>query len=610
MDATLEPRLVIQGNTGTPYADGTFIVAAYQRGYRWGRDEVRALLDDIVANERDAETADRKVTDYFLQPVVVIRRGEDASGPRWELVDGQQRLTTLYLVVKYIQKHLPSARLAYTLTYETREDSAEFLDSLASGLADANIDYHHIATAYREIERWFDEQGNAALAATAMHTALAKWVYVIWYEAPADTSPTDLFIRLNRDRIPLTESELVKALVMSSSGVERREEVAAQWDRFELDLREPQFWAFLTGSDEPRSTHIDFLLETLPTVGSTGELDESRHWLFGRARDDIKARGVEEFWRSVVAQHGLLTGWFKDPGLYHRIGYLVAIGDSISDLVALSSGRTHSAFRDGLVERTRQRLGLTRDQVSLLRYGKNAANDRNCTRLLLLMNVETVFADRARARRRQERAGDHPAHRFNFHEYARAAWSLEHIHAQHSESPSDEKGRRAWLRMHREKIEKQVWPKEARPGVEKLLADLTTHGARPDIQVDEPGFGRLRDRVITLFDAPGADEDEDTHGLGNLALLQRDINSALNNAVFAIKRDRILALDKEGAYLLPCTRNVFLKYYTAGDHQPSLWGPDDRGCYYDELVRRVGPFLTGEAEDATEELTDDAEVVA
>ena len=333
MDATLEPRLVIQGRPGIPYIDGTFIVAAYQRGYRWGRDEVRALLDDIVANERDAETADRRIADYFLQPVVVINRGADASGPRWELVDGQQRLTTLYLVVKYIQEHLPSARVAYTLTYETREGSGDFLDSLASGLADANIDFHHIAAAYREIEQWFDEQGNAALAATAMHTALAKWVYVIWYEARAGTSPTDLFIRLNRDRIPLTESELVKALVLSSSGVERREEVAAQWDRFELDLREPQFWAFLTGSDEPRSTHIDFLLETLPAVGPTGMLDESRHWIFGRARDDIKARGVEEFWRSVVAQHGLLTGWFRDSDLFHRIGYLVAIGDSISDLI-------------------------------------------------------------------------------------------------------------------------------------------------------------------------------------------------------------------------------------------------------------------------------------
>ena len=60
------------------------------------------------------------------------------------------------------------------------------------------------------------------------------------------------------------------------------------------------------------------------------------------------------------------------------------------------------------------------------------------------------------------------------------------------------------------------------------------------------------------------------HGLGNLALLQRDFNSKLNNAVFALKRERILQLDEAGAYILPCTRNVFLKYYTASAEPAAL----------------------------------------
>ena len=582
MDATLEPQLVIQGRPGVPYVEGDFLVAAYQRGYRWGREEVRALLDDITANERDAEAEGRNPPDYFLQPVVVIRRGDDPTAKSWELVDGQQRLTTLYLIVKYIRKHLPGAQLGYTLSYETREDSATFLKSLDPRLADDNIDFRHIASAYTHIEEWFEEQGNASLAATSMHTALAKWVYVIWYEAPTNTPPTDLFIRLNRDRIPLTESELVKALVLSSNGVERREEVAAQWDRFEQDLRDPSLWAFLTGTDSKPATYIDFLLETMPSPLGTGhaERDESRHWLFGRARDQVRARGVERFWSAVVAHHGLLAGWFKDRELHHRIGYLVAIGDRITNLVALSQDLTHSAFGAALEERTRQRLGLSRDDVSLLRYGKSARTDRDCTRVLLLMNVQTVLAS------------EDPAHRFNFHAYAAAGWSLEHIHAQRSESPDDEKGRREWLAVHQEKIAGQPWPSDSRTVVDQLLADLTTQRARPLTQVDAPGFERLRDRVITLFDAPDAASDEDTHSLGNLALLQREINSMLNNAVFALKRDRMLELDRHGVYLLPCTRNVFLKYYTAGTEQASLWGPSDRGAYYDELAFRVGPFLT------------------
>ncbi len=67
---------------------GQFFVPGYQRGYRWGREEVTRLLDDI------SESSGRK---YFLQPVVAKRRDDG----KWELVDGQQRLTTLLRVIRY-----------------------------------------------------------------------------------------------------------------------------------------------------------------------------------------------------------------------------------------------------------------------------------------------------------------------------------------------------------------------------------------------------------------------------------------------------------------------------------------------------------------------------
>jgi hypothetical protein len=62
--------------------------------------------------------------------------------------------------------------------------------------------------------------------------------------------------------------------------------------------------------------------------------------------------------------------------------------------------------------------------------------------------------------------------------------------------------------------------------------------------------------------------------------------------VFALKRERILELDSEGAYILPCTRNAFLKYYTAAeDQQLSVWGRQDRRPYYEKLLSAVGEFL-------------------
>ena len=70
-----------------------FYIPEYQRGYRWTSREVTDLLNDIaefINNGRPGQT-------YCLQPLVVKRL--DAS---WEVIDGQQRLTTLWLFHWYI----------------------------------------------------------------------------------------------------------------------------------------------------------------------------------------------------------------------------------------------------------------------------------------------------------------------------------------------------------------------------------------------------------------------------------------------------------------------------------------------------------------------------
>jgi uncharacterized protein with ParB-like and HNH nuclease domain len=87
MDAVwpMPPRSAIDGTlklTPVMKIKGKFTVRGYQRGYRWGKDEVRQLIDDIV------DKAVIEGRNYCLQPVVV-KRQDDA----WELIDGQQRLS-------------------------------------------------------------------------------------------------------------------------------------------------------------------------------------------------------------------------------------------------------------------------------------------------------------------------------------------------------------------------------------------------------------------------------------------------------------------------------------------------------------------------------------
>lgn len=116
----------------------------------------------------------------------------------------------------------------------------------------------------------------------------------------------------------------------------------------------------------------------------------------------------------------------------------------------------------------------------------------------------------------------------------------------------------------------------------------------------EEKFRKLEDEILAAFAATGDPLlGDDVHLLHNLALLDRGHNSALGNSVFEVKRQEILRLDREGAYIPPCTRNAFLKYYTDNaDLQLHVWGPQDREAYYNQLRSVIEPYLLPESADA------------
>ena len=277
---------------------GRFYVPAYQRGYRWGEVEVRRLLEDIWESRDEP---------YYLQPVVVKRHGDE-----WELVDGQQRLTTLFLIFQYMKSEgLQSSGAGYSLRYETRVDSAAYLEELDPDLRQKNIDFFHIYECYRCICEWVDAHaGRRQYVANKFYDALFEHVRVIWYEAADDLDATTLFTRLNVGRIPLTDAELVKAILLSRSrgglGMTNRAlEIAAQWDVIERDLREPELWAFITGKASEDPTHISLLLDTI--AGGPPGRDRPLFHTFETLRERIDAN-PQEFWNEVVELHSLVLG--------------------------------------------------------------------------------------------------------------------------------------------------------------------------------------------------------------------------------------------------------------------------------------------------------------
>jgi uncharacterized protein with ParB-like and HNH nuclease domain len=69
-----------------------YLVPKYQRGYAWTDEEVGDLISDLAESFRDFDNED-----YLLGQIIVCPESED--NPVWELIDGQQRTTTLYLLI-------------------------------------------------------------------------------------------------------------------------------------------------------------------------------------------------------------------------------------------------------------------------------------------------------------------------------------------------------------------------------------------------------------------------------------------------------------------------------------------------------------------------------
>lgn len=99
-----------------------FRVPAYQRGYRWTKKEVTDLLEDLWEFH---QSEPKKQQFYCLQPIVIQKNGEF-----YDVLDGQQRLTTLYLLLSYLDDRRRedgySAPL-FEISYASRPESQQFL---------------------------------------------------------------------------------------------------------------------------------------------------------------------------------------------------------------------------------------------------------------------------------------------------------------------------------------------------------------------------------------------------------------------------------------------------------------------------------------------------
>ena len=568
---------------------GDFTIEAYQRGYRWGEDEVKHLLEDI-----------NKIPDgqkYCLQPVVVKK----VNG-KYELIDGQQRMTTLYLIMKYLNAIVD---IKYSIEYTTRKGSKELLkkiDEIDLSSPSSNIDELFVKKSYSIIKTWFNGEKFKMIS---FATKLQKYVTIIWYEVDDDEDSVSIFTRLNIGKINLTNAELVKALFLSRGkkdskgryagnpyGIEEKKqhEIALGWDSMEKDLHDEKFWSFITNE---KSERYPIRMELLFDMIEMKPVNESNFYTFNKFYERFNdSDNKYETWELIERYMQQIKEWYNDFDLFHHIGFLVATGTSVKSLLDIAMSTDNpikkSEFRLKVLEMIRQRMifkvGEEEIDYAELNYEKHSAYIQ-C--VLLLFNVETI---------RQK--GDENI-RFPFDRYKNeGTWSLEHIHAQNSESLKTNQEWKDWLEIHKKSLEGLEVSSEGKKQIDDVISKMDA----VICHIDEIGYkGSIRDEfnavaptVINILS--DGDDKSQMHTLSNMALLTVGENATLNNSTFDVKRMKIIDMDKAGDYIPICTRNVFMKYYSSSDTKLHFWSEEDRKGYiramnnvlYDHREKKIG----------------------
>lgn len=419
---------------------------------------------------------------------------------------------------------------------------------------------------------------------------------VIWFQLDKNDNPVDAFTRLNVGKIPLTNDELIRALFLRRSGKDETEaenlqlRIAYEWDQLEKSLQSDAFWYFLSNQRGSAQNRIGFLFDLVARADELPkDAENDAYGIFYAFSQKLKASdaSLEREWLKVKQTYLMLEEWFEDRVLYHMVGYLVSEGMDINTIRSLSINSTKSTFEEKL-RREIFRLAIgseapenmdvqsvredIEERLENLKYGSHSAKIKS---ILLLFNLASLLQNRRSNLR------------FQFDSFKSENWDIEHVRSVADDKPDRHSDRVSWLNHCLGYLQSQKTEEFLRNDIKEFLT-LTQAEATHEI------FDPLYDKVLVYFQENV--DDQADHSIANLALLDEHTNRSYKNAVFAVKRQRLLTLDQDGIFVPLCTRNVFLKCYSPQVDNVIFWSSADRDGYQKAIAESLVSFFVGRME--------------
>lgn len=621
-----------------------FYVPCYQRGYRWTRKQVEELLSDLYSfrKQYDRDKASNVGHFYCLQPIIVreindtdirhLALGDKASDDTvklWELVDGQQRLTSIYILLAYLiskeyhgeaeafEEDYNGAQL-YPLYYESHPETCQVLNQLAEGedIEPTDINSTHICNALKYMDDWFNGKGleinrryngGEGESKRKMRNSLLEQIVnisetgptkVIWYQLSndKDVDPIKEFIRINNGKIPLTDTELIKALFLqkknflNNNKVLEQAKVSLVWEQMENALQRNDFWCFISDKSTDEEDRMGELLKLVflkaqgKKVIDMEQGDIFRYYydkLDGLQNAELQST-IVKMWSEIVDTFHTLEDWYETPEIYNYVGYLIQSGTSLASIYTQAENLkqqhpecTSDDFLSLLKDNIKAILPkncVEKQDDGTYRITTEYPDRPNLRKILLLLNVELLSKQLLEIREKDDSyMGDANVFKFPYDLYKSQEWDIEHIDSATTNTLTDKKSQKNW--------------------VEGNIRDFNikiTEAIQQKIDNEE-----WSDLVGIIQEQEG-EELENKNFIGNLTLLDSATNREYGNALFRKKREYIINKVMNGRYVLPCTQYVFMKFFDADNitESRSRWTKEDKQTYHDFIYEHLKEYLS------------------
>lgn len=569
-----------------------FNIPHYQRGYKWEPHNVTKLLTDVD----NFVTGDGKF--YCLQNITIV-----ASNNVFNVVDGQQRLTTLIIILSYLnQKQLVNSKVRFPEN-SIRKFTNKFLNEVVTSLLgfpnqdwDQFIeefpyydlqDISHIFNVYKAIEEWFKiKQKQVQNFDNEIFTKkLLSDVKLIVNEVDGQTGEEKVFGNLNSKRIPLDGSDLIRAILITRVAKEEAKKesdikniiyvnerrVKLGWELDQIN----NWW----GNQDVKGYFSKFVNIKSELVGGDKKLFHEENYpinylylLYAESKGQAKLTLdlIEQhnnssiaLYKEILKIHYTLQDWYTNKEIYHYLGFLFnAKGKKATNFKEIWNDWKNCSTKNGFIELLKCRVKhfFVLEDDMLLNFKDETINwyeDKQHELVMSLVLMDIIHSIK-------ENQPNLP-HIF----FSKNLNDIEHIFPK---KPKEAKDKKSYIEFLN-KLEKDTSKHFSLKNFEKLIND----------EKYQSSLDGYISNCISGYNI---------NSIGNLVLLYYSLNRSISNSIYATKRSRIIEYHSSGNFIQPHTFKVFTRDFndtTQTNRDFEYWTNEDierNSSYIDNEINK------------------------